>query len=79
TENNIHNLKKGGVLITADLIDVEKLENKRSLNVAILGLLSNYLTISEETWLKAIKRQLPEKIHAVNINAFELGRKSSRP
>ncbi len=79
TDNNIHNLKKDGVLITADLIDAEKLENKRSLNVAMLGVLSVRLDIPEDIWIKAIKRQLPEKIHAVNISAFELGRKTAQP
>lgn len=76
TENNIHNLKKDGTLITADLIDAAKLENARSLNVAMLGLLSNYLEIPEDTWITAIRKLLPEKIHAVNISAFNMGKNS---
>jgi indolepyruvate ferredoxin oxidoreductase beta subunit len=51
------------------------LPNKRSLNVALLGALSHHLDLPVEVLLEAVKAALPEKLHAVNSAAFELGRK----
>lgn len=73
-ENNRHQLREGGVLITPAMIDDSKLINKKSLNVALLGVLSRKLDIGESLWLEAIRANLPEKIHDVNFQAFEIGR-----
>ncbi len=74
-DNNLYQLKEEGILISPDDIEEEELKNKRSLNVALLGLLSTYLKeIDENLWMKAILSNLPEKIHDVNRQAFELGR-----
>jgi indolepyruvate ferredoxin oxidoreductase beta subunit len=73
-ENNKHVLKEGGVLITPDMIDGDALKNKKSLNVALLGILSTHLEIKHETWMQSIYANLPEKIHDVNEQAFALGR-----
>ena len=51
------------------------LQNKRSLNVALLGALSHYLDLPPEAFLDAMKAALPERLHAVNEKAFALGRK----
>lgn len=74
-ENNRQVLRNEGVLITPDDIDDGKLPNKRSVNVALLGVLSRYLDLKEEDWLKAVCDNLPEKLHEVNRQAFALGRK----
>jgi indolepyruvate ferredoxin oxidoreductase beta subunit len=42
--------------------------------VALLGALSTYIGLPAETMLEAIKAALPERLHAVNERAFELGR-----
>jgi indolepyruvate ferredoxin oxidoreductase, beta subunit len=68
-------LRPGGRLLAPDLIPEADLPNKRSLNVALLGALSNYLELPAETMLDAVKAALPERLHAVNAAAFELGRK----
>lgn len=68
-------LRPGGVLLTPDLIPDSDLPNKRSLNVALLGALSQYLDLPSEALLAAVKAALPERLHAVNAAAFELGRK----
>ncbi|MFP4382384.1 MAG: indolepyruvate oxidoreductase subunit beta [Candidatus Sumerlaeia bacterium] len=73
-ENNTHLLKPDGVMITPDDIDESQLENKRSLNVALLGVLSKHLDLDEEFWKKAIFANLPAKLHEVNEKAFALGR-----
>ena len=55
-------------------IDESKLRNKKSLNVALLGVLSRHLQFSEQEWLAAIRRILPEALHEANLQAFQLGR-----
>jgi len=67
-------LRKGGVLIEPAAVDEKKLRNKRSINVALLGSLSRHLPFSDEQWIAAIKRNLPEAIHEVNVEAFKLGK-----
>jgi indolepyruvate ferredoxin oxidoreductase, beta subunit len=73
-EPNRHVLRAGGVLILPDRIDANKLLNRKSLNVALLGILSRQLPIAEEHWLDAIRANLAEKLHAANLQAFALGR-----
>jgi indolepyruvate ferredoxin oxidoreductase, beta subunit len=73
-EPNRHCLRPGAILITPEEIDPNQLQNRKSLNVALLGRLSQYLAIADEHWLAAIRAQLPEKLHAANAQAFETGR-----
>jgi len=75
-DNNRHYLRSDGVLLTPDMIDVASLANSKSLNVALLGLLSNHLPFDAEQWYQAIEANLPAKLHAVNREAFALGRSS---
>ncbi|MGO8673360.1 MAG: indolepyruvate oxidoreductase subunit beta [Capsulimonadaceae bacterium] len=77
-EVNRWQLREGGVLIDPILIDTDALRNKKSLNVALLGVLSALIGIREEHWVDAIRANLPEKVHDVNIAAFELGRQTAR-
>lgn len=71
-------LKKGGLLIPPDAVDEAKLVNKRSLNVALLGVLAARLDLAEAHWLAAIHAALPERLHQVNDAAFQLGRQTKR-
>jgi indolepyruvate ferredoxin oxidoreductase beta subunit len=73
-EVNRSQLRAGGVLIAPDLIDPAQLANRKSFNVALLGVLSAHLEISEEKWRSAIHAVLPEKLHAANEQAFAAGR-----
>ena len=75
-EPNRHRLKEGGTLLAADILDGKALPNPRSLNVAMLGALSDHLDIDEDAWLAAVRGNLPEKLHEVNVEAFALGRKA---
>ncbi|MGC9454224.1 MAG: indolepyruvate oxidoreductase subunit beta [Phycisphaerae bacterium] len=68
----------GGVLLSAELIDESQLANRRSLNVAMLGALSSFLEIPEDNWHQAIRSNLPEKLHQVNIEAFNTGREAQQ-
>lgn len=73
-DNNKHYLREDGTMLTSSSVDASELENARSLNVALLGVLSRRLDIAVELWHDAIRSQLPEKLHDVNIAAFEFGR-----
>ena len=76
-EVNRHQLRPGGVLVVPNAVDVTKLTNKKSFNVALLGVLSRHLDIAETVWLDAIRAAFPEKLHAANFQAFALGRKGA--
>jgi indolepyruvate ferredoxin oxidoreductase beta subunit len=76
-EVNRPQLRPGGLLIVPDAIDATKLTNRKSLNVALLGVLSRQLDIPEPVWLDAIRAAFPEKLHAANFQAFALGRKGA--
>jgi len=72
-EPNRWQLREGGILISPDLIDEKSLRSRKSLNIALLGVLSTYLKIPEARWLAAIRSNLPERVHEVNLEAFALG------
>ena len=74
-EANRRRLREGGTLIAPDAIDPAALANPRSLNVALLGVLSAHLDIPESLWLDTIHQAFPEKLHRTNDAAFALGRK----
>ena len=67
-------LNANSIIVTPAQFQAEKLLNKKSMNVALLGVLSRHLGFSEEAWIAAIKRRLPEKLVEVNLQAFALGR-----
>jgi indolepyruvate ferredoxin oxidoreductase, beta subunit len=75
-EPNQHQLREGGITILPTAVDESQLENKKSLNVALLGALSVHLDIPEQCWLDALHANLAEKLHAMNDKAFALGRAS---
>lgn len=68
-------LRQSGVLINAQSFDAVALPNRKSLNVAMLGTLSRHLDITTEAWHQTIRDSFPEKLLAINIEAFEAGRK----
>jgi indolepyruvate ferredoxin oxidoreductase beta subunit len=72
-------LRAGGVLIAPDLVDAASLANRKSHNVALLGALSTHLALSEAAWRAALHACLPEKLRAVNEQAFAAGRRAAAP
>lgn len=48
--------------------------NIKTVNVALIGLLSKSMDISEEQWEEAIRQTVPQKALDVNLKAFQLGR-----
>ncbi len=77
-ENNRSVLKKGGILVVPGDVQEGELLNKRSMNMALLGVLSAHLEFEEGLWREAMKANLPEPLHAVNLQAFEVGRRTVR-
>lgn len=77
-EANRHHLKPGGVLLTPSDLPLERLEHPKSLNMAMLGLLSRRLDLPEAVWIEALRAQLPAPLHAANERAFALGREIGR-
>lgn len=67
-------LKPAGVLIEPGLVAEERLTNKKSLNVALLGVLARHLDLADNLWHAAIAAALPEKLHAANLQAFAIGK-----
>jgi indolepyruvate ferredoxin oxidoreductase alpha subunit len=73
-ENNRLRLRQEGMLITPAEIAQLALPNRRSANVALLGVLSRHLAIDVEAWLEAIRRNLKPELYELNRQAFALGR-----
>lgn len=71
-------LKAGGVLVEPALLASApgKLPAK-SINIALLGTLSTHLEFPVELWEEAIKANLAEKHHKVNLEAFAQGRQAA--
>jgi Pyruvate/2-oxoacid:ferredoxin oxidoreductase gamma subunit len=57
------------------MIELAALASRRSLNVALIGALSARLDIPEQHWLDAIRASLKQSLHAVNLAAFQTGRR----
>ena len=70
-------LKPGGALVEPALLGDDAAGLGRSLNTALMGALSAHLEFSREQWLAALRATLPEKLHAVNERAFDLGVKAA--
>jgi len=75
-EPNKHYLKPGGRLIAPDAISADKLPNKKALNVALLGVLSAHLPLSETEWLGSLRENFRPDFFEANRQAFALGRAS---
>ena len=74
TDVHRHQLREGGVFLTAKSLEPVKLPTRKALNVAMLGMLSCHLDIDEAVWLAAIRGNLPEKLHEKNEITFAIGR-----
>ena len=53
----------------------KSLENPKIMNVALLGIVSNYLEISASAWKRAIESSVPKGTEKLNLRAFETGKK----
>ena len=51
----------------------EKTGEKKTANVVLMGALARYLPVERSTWEETIKKNMPEKLVKMNMEAFELG------
>ena len=56
----------------------EELGNVRTFNIFMLGCLSCFSELKVSIWKDNISRRIPENIRAINLTAFEQGRKEIR-
>lgn len=68
-------LKKKNILVIDSLKFCEQIGSKKISNIFLLGVLSNYLPISNEIFEKVIKEMIKEKFIKLNLKAYYLGRK----
>lgn len=69
-----HILKPDGTLLSVSQMDVGALPSKKTLNTAMLGMLSHHLPeIPDDCWQSALKAAFPQKILAMNHDAFAIG------
>ena len=69
-----HLLKKDGIDLISYLIKAEnKISNKKLINTYLLGALSRYLPITQESWIEAIKA-IFSKMQDKNIEVFLSGK-----
>ena len=73
-ETTKHRLAPNGLLLDNSALDNFKYGAPKSATIAMLGILSAHLEIPVETWHDAIKANLAEKLHEMNITAFDAGR-----
>ncbi|MBQ9087407.1 MAG: 2-oxoacid:acceptor oxidoreductase family protein [Lentisphaeria bacterium] len=75
TEVALPVLKAGGILITPDDVPLDQLKNPKALNTMILGAISaNLPQLPEEAFVTAIENAFPEKLRALNVEMFKIGR-----
>lgn len=51
----------------------EEAGNSKASNVVLMGVLSKYMDIPQDIWLKALEERVPQKLIAVNQKAFKAG------
>ena len=75
-EDIIDKIKPLGItVLDLNALDLaEKAGNAKSVNVVMMGALSNKLDFEKELWEEAVKACAPKKTLDVNLKAFELGR-----
>ena len=71
-------LREGGVLITPDDVPKDKLTNPTALNTMLLGALSASMPVEEKVWKEVLTDIFPEKIRALNLEMFEIGRNAAK-
>lgn len=75
-QNLVEKMKTAGVRVLAldALTLAKKAGSVKAINVALLGVLSNYMPFSEDIWREAIGTCVPPRFLEVNQKAFALGR-----
>ena len=63
-----------GKVFAVDALDIARKSGTiKAVNVVMIGALASITDIDKDTWINAIKDEVPEKFKEVNIKAFEGG------
>jgi len=68
-------LSEDGKVVSVPEGLLDKLENKKTLNIAMIGILSRFLDIPFKIWEEVIKKRIPSKYQKSNLEAFRIGKK----
>lgn len=52
----------------------QNIGNVRTVNMIMLGAMSNFTDIEDSIWIDCVMEVLPEKLHKINIEAFKAGK-----
>lgn len=75
-ENLCEKIRAAGINLDAmDALELAvKAGTAKAVNLVLMGRLSNYFDFTEEEWMDAIEKSVPEKFLEVNKKAFLLGK-----
>ena len=75
-ENLVEKLKSKGLKVDAmNCLELaKKAGSQKAVNIVLLGRLSHYFDIPEESWQKSLEANVPPKFLELNKKAFELGK-----
>ena len=78
-ENLVEKLKSKGLKVDAmNCLELaKKAGSQKAVNIVLLGRLSHYFDIPEESWQKSLEANVPPKFLELNKKAFELGKNFS--
>lgn len=78
-EDLVEKMKSSGFKVEAfDCLELaEKAGSQKSVNIVLLGCLSNYLSFPETEWMKALEKQVKPQFLEMNKKAFLLGKNRS--
>ncbi len=66
----------GNVYIVNGLDIAIQCGDSRAVNIVTLGAFSNFFDIKEEVWVRNLLEHLPQKVHELNLKAFQEGKKA---
>ena len=74
--NLVEKIRAAGVKIDAmDCLTLARQAgSQKAVNIVLLGRLSHYFDISEDSWQNSLKANVPPKFLDINRQAFELGK-----
>lgn len=75
-ENLVEKMKSKGFKVDAmNCLELaKKAGSQKAVNIVLLGRLSHYFDIPEESWQKSLEANVPPKFLELNKKAFELGK-----
>lgn len=75
----VEKMKSSGFKVEAfDCLELaEKAGSQKSVNIVLLGCLSNYLSFPETEWIEALEKQVKPQFLEMNKKAFSLGKNRS--